>query len=106
MNNAQMALILILPVLLLHVSAAADDALRIQGQTMGTYYSVIVDAPPPDADAGDLKKQVEDALQTFSRQMSTWDPGSEISRFNEQKSTEWARQQIGQQCIIHEPFLF
>ncbi len=62
--------------------------IRIAGETMGTYYSVIVESPGSLSEA-DLKQKVESALAEFNRQMSTWDTESEISKFNQIQSEDW-----------------
>jgi FAD:protein FMN transferase len=54
-----------------------------QGQTMGSTYTVkIVDAPLTDQQVEALKSEVEQRLKEVNRQMSHYQPDSEISRFN------------------------
>ncbi len=72
-----------------HAQTPPVPPLQIQGETMGTYYSIIVDSPPPSAVPAELKKKVDAALAAFNREMSTWDPQSEISRFNQSQSLDW-----------------
>ncbi|MCF7816872.1 MAG: FAD:protein FMN transferase [Kiritimatiellales bacterium] len=60
----------------------------ITGWTMGTSYSVTVKGFVSRHALTDLAKQIEAELVEVNRQMSTWIPESEISRFNSTESTE------------------
>ncbi|WP_171189729.1 FAD:protein FMN transferase, partial [Alienimonas chondri] len=62
---------------------------RWQGQTMGTTYSVAIAELPEGISADWLKARIDAELQAVNRQMSTWDPESELSRFNASQSTDW-----------------
>lgn len=65
-------------------AATAREALRMDGFTMGTTWSVrIADPQVRPADLPALRAAVESALAEVNRQMSTYDPSSEISRFND-----------------------
>ena len=69
------------------VAVETVEPVQIAGQTMGTYYSVKLAEPLPD-DADALKQAIAAALVEVNAQMSTWDPQSELSRFNTSASTE------------------
>jgi len=56
--------------------------LDISGPTMGTQYRVVAANAPAGLHEADLRHLVEDSLATVNRQMSNWEAGSEISRFN------------------------
>lgn len=58
------------------------------GPTMGTRYNVSV-VGGTEEDAGRLQKLVDERLAEVNRQMSTYDPGSELSRFNASDSGDW-----------------
>jgi FAD:protein FMN transferase len=61
---------------------------RFSGSTMGTTYSVVLGR---DADASELQglqDAVEARLAQINASMSTWDPDSELSRFNRHRSDE------------------
>jgi len=73
--------------LVLPLSASAGS-LKLTGQTMGTYYSIVIDSAE-DAARAELTAKVEECLADVNRQMSTWDPESEISRFNRLDGTDW-----------------
>ncbi len=85
----------IIAVFLLGLSAGcAPDAperslLEIDGETMGTTYTVkVVDAPDGLA-IGDLRAGIVSVLARVDRQMSTYRADSEVSRFNRSTSTTW-----------------
>lgn len=69
-------------------SYAAAREIRFRGETMGTYYSIVIDGAH-ESQESEIREKVEDCLAQVNRQMSTWDPASEISRFNHLKSTDW-----------------
>lgn len=61
---------------------------ELSGATMGTRYAVSVVTrrrPPPATLAEDIRQ----LLQTLNAEMSTYDPESELSRFNRFASTAW-----------------
>ena len=55
------------------------------GKTMGTTYSVKTTSLPPV----DLQSLIDSKLEDVNDQMSTYRKDSELSRFNQQKSTKW-----------------
>ena len=59
------------------------------GPTMGTRYTVsLADSPLDAVRLARLKRELEAYLETANQQMSTYLPGSEISRFNTSRTTE------------------
>ena len=70
-------------------SPPAPAPLRWGGETMGTTYTVAVAADADAVDPKALALAVEDELAAVNRQMSTWDAGSELSRFNAAGTTDW-----------------
>lgn len=62
----------------------APDVTTVSGGTMGTTYTVKYIAPQTGgrADAAAVRDRFEAMLADINRQMSTYDPESEISRFN------------------------
>ena len=60
--------------------------MRLAGATMGTTYQVKV-VTGWLRSGGDLQKQIDERLAVINRSMSTYDPNSEISRFNAMAST-------------------
>lgn len=71
-------------------SALSAERFELTGSTMGTYYSIVIDSPQAVLKQGEeLQAKIEARLQEINRQMSTWDPESEISTFNRSTSTDW-----------------
>ena len=63
--------------------AAELPVIRWQGRTMGSPYTVqVVDSSLTQAQTETLKAEVEDRLKEVNRQMSHYQPDSELSRFN------------------------
>jgi len=62
--------------------------LETRGQTMGTSYMVKIFAPPTEL-ATDWRQQIDAELRRVNDQMSTYLETSELSRFNQSKSTDW-----------------
>jgi thiamine biosynthesis lipoprotein len=72
-------------------SPASDgrQLLVFEGPTMGTTYAVKVAAAEIDAAERDaIRLAIERELSDVDRQMSTYRPDSELSRFNRHASTE------------------
>lgn len=68
--------------------ACGAESLKFTGETMGTYYSIAIDGAV-EAARDDIQTQIDVCLADINRQMSTWDPNSEISQFNKSESTDW-----------------
>jgi thiamine biosynthesis lipoprotein len=66
-----------------------DTVIELSGPTMGTYYSVKVARPPVGVTRERLQTGVNTVLQEVNRLISTYDPNSELSRFNQNLSTDW-----------------
>ncbi len=66
----------------------AEEPLKISGKTMGSYYAIVIDSPG-SSDGERLQKEIEEKFADINRQMSTWEESSQISKFNQSKSTEW-----------------
>ncbi|MEI6891189.1 MAG: FAD:protein FMN transferase [Pontiella sp.] len=58
------------------------------GETMGTGYSIKISGKLKDTQLKEISTQVNLALVDLNQQMSTWDPTSEISRFNHSQTLE------------------
>ena len=54
----------------------------IQGETMGTSYSITLSGRVNRSELEELPKLIQTELGEINRQMSTWDPNSEISAIN------------------------
>ena len=64
------------------------DLIQISGQTMGTTYSIKIILESEQINPEQIKSAIDSILTIINKQMSTWDPTSEISQFNSFKSTE------------------
>lgn len=61
----------------------------LSGPTMGTTWSVsLAGRARPPGDVATTRAAIEERLETVNRLMSTWDPDSELSRFNRHASTD------------------
>ena len=69
-------------------NVVAAEPMRFGGPTMGTAYHVRI-AAAPSADVKRLQVNVEALLAEIDRQMSTYRPDSELSRFNRAPAGEW-----------------
>lgn len=68
--------------------SAEDRQAAWQGQTMGTTYLVkVADVVIAENQYQKIKNEIDSLLIEVNRQMSTYDPGSEISLFNVSRST-------------------
>lgn len=62
---------------------------HLQGQTMGTQYSIKFRHFHRDEIAATLQQKIDSILDGINRSMSSYDPASELSRLNRQRSTDW-----------------
>ncbi|MDQ3263743.1 MAG: FAD:protein FMN transferase [Myxococcota bacterium] len=67
--------------------APAAATTRLEGRTMGTTWSVLLDGPRPSGREEALRGEVEALLAEVNASMSTYDPNSELSRFNRVRDT-------------------
>lgn len=63
--------------------------LHMSGRTMGTTYNVKYRPTPDTPTAKDLQIEVDALLAEINHTMSTYDPESELSRFNRLRTTDW-----------------
>ncbi len=69
-------------------SPVKEEVLTINGNTMGTTFSVKFTSPSP-VDIIEIEKDINSLLIELNRQMSTYIPNSELSRFNKSTDTTW-----------------
>lgn len=80
-NAAVMAAFFVLALL---VGCSSElEIQKLSGRTMGTAWSVVIANPIASYDQKALQADIESVLAEVNRQMSTYDPTSEISQFNE-----------------------
>ena len=68
--------------------SSLDTYININGQTMGTTYSIKLNIEDKSLDHDDLKNKVDSVLNRLSTVFSTWDNESEISNFNRALDTD------------------
>lgn len=61
----------------------------LHGRTMGTTYSIRYFSETDGPSSSQLQQQIDDELIRVNQQMSTYDPDSELSRFNDLRTTDW-----------------
>jgi len=69
--------------------AAGDAIVELRGATMGTIYTVKIGELAASVDEKTLHAELEGILARINGRMSTYDPDSELSRFNAAPTTEW-----------------
>ena len=70
------------------VRAVPPRMIEIVGNTMGTTYQVRISTAQP-LDEDELAASIHAAVDLVDRQMSTWKPDSDLSRFNASKTDVW-----------------
>ena len=66
-----------------------NKELILKGGTMGTTYSIKIPSKPSSITQEQIQSAIEEELKNVNKLMSTFDPGSEISRFNTFKKKTW-----------------
>ncbi|MCH2203714.1 MAG: FAD:protein FMN transferase [Fuerstiella sp.] len=80
---------MIIFVLVMTWGRLSADRLHVDGETMGTRFSVTIDAPRVSDTRSGILAEITAKLSEINAQMSTWDTESEISGFNRSDSTDW-----------------
>ncbi|WP_373498954.1 FAD:protein FMN transferase [Desulfococcus sp.] len=80
LRHVWLALLTLLMMPLPACVGAEQKAAMIEGKTMGTTFHITV---VTKADTVDLERRINERLAQINRSMSTYDPESEISRFNQ-----------------------
>ena len=73
----------------LDACAPEPRGLSIVGKTMGTGYSVKLKNCPTPSCLTELEPRIAQRLEQINSAMSTYDPQSELSRFNAVRGTDW-----------------
>ena len=97
-------LFLLMTVLLLSAceKPTPDPTVRIAGSTMGTSYDLKLAPAPEQTVPADLKAKADALLARINKQMSTYDPDSELSQFNRNSSTDWIEVSPELQQVVAE----
>lgn len=70
-------------------SQEEGQMIHLAGETMGTTFNIKFPAYPEGLSPDELHADLERELGKINRLMSTYDPNSEISRFNDSRETSW-----------------
>ncbi len=68
---------------------STPELIHLTGRTMGTVYGVSFYRLPPTLTTNALTESLNQLFLTLDREMSTYRPDSEISRFSDYQSTNW-----------------
>jgi thiamine biosynthesis lipoprotein len=82
--------------------STARGQIAIQGQTMGTTYTVRLHGAPANLDANQLKRQIDQRLEDVNRMMSTYLPESEVSRFSSHPVDLWFGISAQTAQVVHQ----
>lgn len=85
----QKLILLFISSLLLACRPSSSEQVVLQGQTMGTHYTIKYLTPTNSVPEKDkIQQEINDALAEVNRQMSTYQTDSEISQFNTRTSAQ------------------
>ena len=88
--NARLVLILVIAILLPACrNSTGDQSDKLWGSTMGTRYHIRLGTALGKEEAVDLQGAISERLDNIESSMSTYEPDSEISRFNANRSSDW-----------------
>jgi thiamine biosynthesis lipoprotein len=82
------AAILLTLTLIVYVACTRETVLVFEGRTMGTWYTVKVYGADQKKDQEKIQQSIDTALEKVNTCLNTYDPKSEISRFNEYNGKE------------------
>ncbi|MDX1496495.1 MAG: FAD:protein FMN transferase [Salinisphaeraceae bacterium] len=71
------------------VGCSQPRLVELRGQTMGTTYSIKLPGAPDAIEPQALKAELDTLLVNINKQMSTYDPESDLSRINQSAAGEW-----------------
>jgi len=87
MNFISKTVLSVLAILIAVSCSQKEKIVRINGNTMGTTYTVKIADDVPDAQK--IKAEIDSLLADVNKKMSTYIANSEISRFNKFNDTAW-----------------
>jgi len=83
-----LALFFALPIVGLSGCGTQAEPINLGGQTMGTTWSAVI-SRPIGASEEELTRRIQQELDRVNQVMSTYDPASTLSVFNQSASVEW-----------------
>jgi thiamine biosynthesis lipoprotein len=87
-GGAVVLLVLLAAIVIRRMGDDSDDAHEFTGLSMGSRYAVTVDADLDEVERARVAGAIEAKLALVTRLMSTYEPESEVSRFNRHASEE------------------
>lgn len=85
LNRKVITPVLLFAATLLLAACGGPEQANLQGQTMGTYYSIKYVAESSSPSSESIQAEIDKRLEEVNDQMSTYRPDSELSRFNQFK---------------------
>ena len=79
-----------------------DTEILLQGRTMGTTYNIKVVSTIEKVELLNLQQKIDAVLKQVNQEMSTYIPDSELSRFNQNSSTEAVEVSVGLARVMKE----
>jgi thiamine biosynthesis lipoprotein len=79
-----------------------DTEILLQGRTMGTTYNIKVVSTIEKVELLNLQQKIDAVLKQVNQEMSTYIPDSELSRFNQNPSTEAVEVSVGLARVMKE----
>ena len=90
LNRVSLFFIITLTLLLVACSdVKTAEPIILQGNTMGTTYSITIAQPAKNLSAQSIQLEVDNVLNNVNQQMSTYIDNSEITRFNQSPVNQW-----------------
>ncbi|HRY17596.1 MAG TPA: FAD:protein FMN transferase [Candidatus Competibacteraceae bacterium] len=99
---SQSILLLLAVLILAACKPPPDPTVRFTGATMGTSYDLKLVPAPGQSIPADFQTRVEALLVRINKTLSTYDPDSELSRFNQNTKTDWIAVSPELQQIVSE----
>jgi thiamine biosynthesis lipoprotein len=75
--------------LLLPACGKQPAGLQLEGAQGTALWHVTISDPPPGVAEADIQAGLDKALATTGKLLATWEPDSELSRFNQYQGTDW-----------------
>ena len=83
-------------------SDSTPGVIRLEGETMGTFYQVTINKVPKGENLITLQGKIDKILDRVNDLMSTYQDDSELMEFNKHNSTEWFRVQSEVVDVVQE----
>lgn len=85
-----------------NLDKVGTQLVTVTGATMGTTYTLSISDSLKDLDKTKLQADVNRIFETVNKNMSTYRPDSELSRFNSSRSTNWMPVSLETVAVVEE----